>query len=217
MNNTIKTTPELATLVLEDGTLFTGECYGSFGSTPHRFAEVVFNTSMSGYQEIITDPSYREQMVCFTYPSIGNYGVNKFDLESDKPYLEAIIVGDYCDTPSNFQSEETLHEYLKRLEIPCLSGVDTRKLVRDIRENGSMKAGIFAGKIVRNSKEFEEALQSVKAEAAMTGKDLTDVFSGSYANEFVQKSIKENNIDTSNFIKVAAAGSPGPFERKNPE
>ncbi|WP_181348870.1 carbamoyl phosphate synthase small subunit [Thalassobacillus sp. CUG 92003] len=126
-------------LVLEDGTVLTGE---GFGSDRTRFAEVVFNTGMTGYQEVISDPSYCAQFVCFTYPLIGNYGINRDDFETVNPAIAGVIVKEHCEHPSNFRSEETLDEFLKAKDIPGIAGVDTRKLTKLIRRNGTMKAMI---------------------------------------------------------------------------
>ncbi|HLM57555.1 MAG TPA: glutamine-hydrolyzing carbamoyl-phosphate synthase small subunit [Pyrinomonadaceae bacterium] len=126
-----------ALLVLEDGRSFRGRSWGAEGE---RCGEVVFNTSMSGYQEVLTDPSYAGQIVCMTYPLIGNYGVNRADEESSRPWVEGFVVREASRTASNWRSEETLDAYLKRWGIPALDGVDTRALVRHIRERGAMRA-----------------------------------------------------------------------------
>src|SRR5918997_3381357 len=126
-----------ALLVLEDGRAFRGRSWGAEGE---RCGEVVFNTSMSGYQEVLTDPSYAGQIVCMTYPLIGNYGVNRADEESSRPWVEGFVVREASRTASNWRSEETLDAYLKRWGIPAIDGVDTRALVRHIRERGAMRA-----------------------------------------------------------------------------
>ena len=124
-------------LILEDGQ----EYYGfGFGSGCDRVCEIVFNTSMAGYQEIMSDPSYTYQAVVMTYPLIGNYGMAEDDYETDKPSIGAIIVHEYNDIPSNFRSTATLSDVMKRFDIPGISGVDTRKLTRSIRDKGSRKA-----------------------------------------------------------------------------
>ena len=123
-------------LLLEDGKVFTGECFGASGTT--TIGEVVFNTSMTGYQEILTDPSYKGQMVTMTYPHIGNYGINTEDVESVKPRVEAFIVRELCEVPSNFRSSESLDAYLKRHGIQGIQQIDTRELTRHIREKGSL-------------------------------------------------------------------------------
>jgi carbamoyl-phosphate synthase small subunit len=128
-----------ATLVLEDGRAFRGESFGAAGET---FGEMVFNTSMSGYQEILTDPSYAGQIVCMTYPLIGNYGVNEEDTESRRPWVEGFVVREASRVASNWRSTETLDSYLKRHKIVGIEGIDTRALVRHIRDKGTMRAAI---------------------------------------------------------------------------
>src|SRR6202142_759122 len=120
-------TQPLAKLALEDGTVYTGRAFGATGAT---FGEVVFNTSMTGYQEVLTDPSYRGQIVTMTYPHIGNYGVNDEDLESSRPHVEGFIVRELARAPSNFRSSGSLDDYLARHRVVGLEGIDTRALVR---------------------------------------------------------------------------------------
>lgn len=126
-------------LKLEDGSVFEGELISNLNT---GYGEVVFNTGMTGYQEIITDPSYAGQIVVMTYPLIGNYGLNSFDFQSEKPHIRGFIMREYCDEPSNFQSEQELMEYLNKYNIPVLSGVDTRALTRKLREYGTMRGVI---------------------------------------------------------------------------
>jgi len=126
-------------LVLEDGRAFRGE---SFGAEGESFGEMVFNTSMSGYQEILTDPSYAGQIVCMTYPLIGNYGVNEEDVESRRPWVEGFVVREASRVASNWRSTETLDSYLKRHKIVGIERIDTRALVRRIRSKGAMRAVI---------------------------------------------------------------------------
>jgi len=126
-----------ALLVLEDGRAFRGRAWGAEGE---RCGEMVFNTSMSGYQEVLTDPSYAGQIVCMTYPLIGNYGVNAADAESARPWVEGFVVREASRTASNWRSEETLDAYLKRWGVVAVDRVDTRALVRHIRERGAMRA-----------------------------------------------------------------------------
>src|SRR5438270_7106336 len=125
----------IAKLALEDGTVYTGR---SFGATGDRFGEVVFNTSMTGYQEVLTDPSYKGQIVAMTYPLIGNYGVNPEDTESRGPQVEGFIVRELSRIPSNFRSRGTLSDYLAENQILGMEGVDTRALVRRLRVRGTM-------------------------------------------------------------------------------
>ncbi len=128
-------------LVLEDGTIYRGF---AFGSDIFRIGELVFNTSMTGYQEIITDNSYCGQIITMTYPLIGNYGINGDDNESLEPALFGLAVRDYCPEPNNWRSRETLDQYLKQKGIPGIYGIDTRALTLKIREAGTMKAAMAA-------------------------------------------------------------------------
>lgn len=129
---------EEALLVLADGTLFEGEAIGAKVDGGVTTGEAVFNTVLSGYQEVITDPSYAGQVIAFTYPHIGNYGVNATDDEAARPYCEGIIVRDLTSRPSNWRSEGSLEEFLVRHGIAGISGIDTRRLTRHLRESGSM-------------------------------------------------------------------------------
>ena len=128
-----------AQLILEDGTVFIGEGFGSHMDT---MGEVVFNTGMTGYQEILSDPSYCGQIVMLTYPLIGNYGINRDDFESIHPAVKGFIVKEVTDFPSNWRSEFTLDEYFKMKKIPGIAGIDTRKLTRIIRQYGTLKGAI---------------------------------------------------------------------------
>ncbi|MFH1066709.1 MAG: glutamine-hydrolyzing carbamoyl-phosphate synthase small subunit [bacterium] len=131
-------------LALEDGSVFHGESFGADGTV---VGEVCFNTSMTGYQEILTDPSYKGQMVALTYPEIGNYGVNEEDVESWQPHVSALIVRELAPVASNWRSRETLDAYLKRHKIPALSRVDTRALTKKLRVVGAMKGALTTEKI----------------------------------------------------------------------
>ncbi len=128
-----------ALLALEDGTVFKGRSFAGHGEA---IGEVVFNTSMSGYQEILTDPSYCGQMVTMTYPLIGNYGINEEDVESDRIQVKAFLVKEYQEYPSNWRSQKSLADYLKANKIPGIEGIDTRALTRHIRLAGAMKAAL---------------------------------------------------------------------------
>ncbi len=141
-------------IILEDGQ----EYYGySFGSTENTVCEIVFNTSMVGYQEILSDPSYTYQAVVMTYPLIGNYGMAEEDYETDTPTIGALIVREYNDEPSNFRSKKTLGQVMKTYNIPGVYGIDTRKLTRSIRDYGSRKVLITDA-----STSLEEGLQLLK-------------------------------------------------------
>jgi carbamoyl-phosphate synthase small subunit len=126
-------------LVLEDGSVFVGQSMGAEGEW---VGEVVFNTAMTGYQEIITDPSYWGQMIVFTYPHIGNVGVNLEDVESRQPYARAVIARKICERPSNWRAQQSLPEYLAEAGVPALSGVDARRLTLTLREEGVMRGAL---------------------------------------------------------------------------
>jgi len=153
-----------AKLALEDGTVFTGTAFGATGEVD---GEVCFNTSMTGYQEILTDPSYRGQIVTMTYTEMGNYGINRDDVESGKPHLAGFVVKEFTDRPSNFRSEESLDAYLKRHGIVGLAGIDTRALVRRLRSGGAMKG-------IVSSLDLDDAslVRKAKASPGLVGRDL---------------------------------------------
>ncbi len=145
-----------AILALADGTVFEGYSLGAEGET---VGEVVFNTSMCGYQEVLTDPSYKGQIVAMTYTQIGNYGIDEDDIESNKLWLEGFIVKEYCDYPSNWRSKETLDSYLKRNKVVGIKGIDTRALTRHLRDNGAMNGIISTidlnpADLVKKAREF---------------------------------------------------------------
>ena len=133
-----------ALLALEDGRSFEGE---SFGATGTRVGEICFNTAMTGYQEVLTDPSYRGQIVAMTYPLIGNYGTNSLDQESRLPHVRGFVIEELSEVPSNWRSEMSLDEYLRRWDIPGVQGVDTRALTRHLRTRGAMKACLTTDEI----------------------------------------------------------------------
>ncbi len=126
-----------ALLALEDGRVFHGESFGAKGTTA---GEICFNTSMTGYQEILTDPSYRGQIVAMTYPEIGNYGVNELDIESTAPHIRGFVIEELSPVTSSWRSTGTLHDYLEKREIPGIQGIDTRALTRHLRTRGAMRA-----------------------------------------------------------------------------
>ena len=189
-------------LILEDRKYFEGALIGDLPEDG-KIGEVVFNTSMSGYQEIISDPSYKGQMVCFTYPSIGNYGFSPEDEESEKPFLEAIILRDYCERPSNYRAEGTLEDYLKKNKIPAISQIDTRALVRHIREAGSMMGGLFLHPGENLETFVEEKTKLVQGNGTMEGKNLANGFSYEHANAHVKTLLKKYKLDSSKLPKVA--------------
>jgi carbamoyl-phosphate synthase small subunit len=165
-----------AVLVLEDGRTFRGYSFGAEGET---FGEMVFNTSMSGYQEILTDPSYAGQLVCMTYPLIGNYGTNSEDSESRKPWAEGFVVREACKISSNWRAEETLDSYMKRHKIVGIEHIDTRALVRHIRDKGAMRAVISSLDLNETS-----LLEKVSSSAEMKDRELASVVTVDEAYEY---------------------------------
>jgi carbamoyl-phosphate synthase small subunit len=153
-----------ATLALADGRIFRGRAFGAIGET---VGEVVFNTAMTGYQEVLTDPSYKGQMVCMTYPEIGNVGVNADDEESESVYVEGFIVREYVAQPSNWRSQMALGDYLERAGVVGIEGIDTRALVRHIRTSGAQEAVISS---VHNKPNFLVA--KAQASPGLLGRDL---------------------------------------------
>ena len=133
-----------AILALEDGKYFEGESFGAAGT---RVGEICFNTAMTGYQEVLTDPSYRGQIVTMTYPLIGNYGTNSLDQESREPHVRGFVIEELSEAPSNWRSEMSLDEYLKKYDIPGVQGIDTRALTRHLRTRGAMKACLTTDKM----------------------------------------------------------------------
>jgi len=134
-----------ALLALEDGKYFAGE---SFGATGTRVGEICFNTAMTGYQEVLTDPSYRGQIVAMTYPLIGNYGTNSLDQESRQPHVRGFVIEELSEAPSNWRSEMSLDEYLTKYDIPGVQRIDTRALTRHLRTRGAMKACLTTEQIL---------------------------------------------------------------------
>lgn len=173
-----KVARERAKLVLADGTAFEGWSFGASGVTD---GEVVFNTSMTGYQEILTDPSYRKQMMTFTYPHIGNVGVNKEDVESDRIQVSGLIVRQVSDHYSNFRAQESLESYLKSNGVVAISGIDTRALVLHLRDHGAQMGVIATGE-----RKTADLLEQAKNLDSMEGTDLVPVVSTSKTYEWRQ-------------------------------
>ena len=169
-----------AILALEDGRVFHGRGYGAPGE---RCGEVVFNTSLSGYQEILTDPSYAGQIVCLTYPHIGNYGTNPLDSESARPFAEGLVVRELAQLSSNWRSVETTSEFLADFGLPVISDIDTRALVRHLRTHGSMRA-------VLSTKDLDEKslIEKAKASPSMVGLDLASRVTTSASYEWTEPS-----------------------------
>src|SRR6185436_7088146 len=187
-----------AKLALEDGAVFTGISFGAEGEVD---GEVCFNTSMTGYQEILTDPSYRGQIVTMTYTEMGNYGVNAEDVESGKPHLAGFIVKEFTDRPSNFRSQESLDSFLKRHDIVGLAGIDTRALVRRLRTGGAMKG-------IVSSADLDDAslVRKAKASPGLVGRDLVREVLPSQPSQWKQP--------LSEWAKLPAEDNPA-FEQKD--
>ncbi|MBK1884403.1 glutamine-hydrolyzing carbamoyl-phosphate synthase small subunit [Luteolibacter pohnpeiensis] len=152
-----------AILALEDGRCFEGISFGATGTTT---GEICFNTSMSGYQEVITDPSYRGQIVAMTYPQIGNYGINPEDAESNGPHIRAFVIGELCEVPSNWRSNQTLSAYLAEHGILGIEDIDTRALTKHLRTLGALRA------CVTTELDAEAAVAAAQAAPPMAGSDF---------------------------------------------
>ncbi len=189
-----------AKLILENGLTFEGVGFGASGET---IGEVVFNTSLTGYQEILTDPSYCGQIVTMTYPLIGNYGVNLEDFESEKPFVRGFIVKEYCEAYSNWRANESLSDYLQKYNIVGIQGIDTRMLTRVIRDEGAMR-GLISTVDFDNDSLMKKVLKSPK----MAGSDLVKEVSTKNIYYWSEKSnsplsLKSNsNIDEGDAFHV---------------
>ncbi|MGH9594483.1 MAG: glutamine-hydrolyzing carbamoyl-phosphate synthase small subunit, partial [Bryobacteraceae bacterium] len=170
-----------AVLALEDGTVFEGQ---SFGAPVERAGEVVFNTAITGYQEIFTDPSYSGQIVVLTNPQIGNYGANGNDSESAHPYIEGLVVRDFSPVSSNWRADETAREFLAGNRVPVVSGIDTRALVLHLRSRGVMR-GVLSAAGASAAELVERAQQS----PSMAGLDLATRVSTPHTYEWNQPAI----------------------------
>lgn len=189
---------EPALLVLEDGTVFRGKSFGAKGTT---IGEVVFNTGMTGYQEVLTDPSYRGQMVTFTYPELGNTGVNPDDEESDQPQVSGVIARNVCYSPSNYRSRSSLPDYLNHHNVIGIYGIDTRALTRILRSSGAMN-GAISTEILGE----KELLEKVQTAPKMLGLNLV--------NEVTTKEVYEwsdPTAETWEFRPVLAQNDPKPL------
>ena len=174
-----------AILALADGTVFIGNSIGATGTTT---GEVVFNTAMTGYQEILTDPSYCQQIVTLTYPHIGNYGINEEDIESDKVHAAGLIIKNLPLLASNFRSTLTLAEYLQREKTVAIANIDTRKLTRLLRDKGAQNGaivGLAAGEVV-TQEAIDRAVAAAKAAPSMKGLDLAKVVTAQESYEWSQ-------------------------------
>src|SRR5580704_9955088 len=153
-----------AILALEDGRIFRGEGYGAKGEC---YGEVVFNTSLTGYQEIFTDPSYAGQIVVLTNPQIGNYGANDADNESVRPFIEGLVVREFSPLSSNWRADETANQFLTNSGVPVVTGIDTRALVRHLRSRGVMRGVLSA-----RSTDARQLVEKARSAPSMTGLDL---------------------------------------------
>src|ERR1700723_1833225 len=176
-----------AILALEDGRIFRGEGYGHPGESQ---GEVVFNTSLTGYQEIATDPSYAGQIVVLTNPQIGNYGTNQADNESSRPYIEGLIVREFSPISSNWRSEQVTDEYMERYAVPVLAEIDTRALVRHLRTNGVMR-----GVISTDVSNPDALVAKAGAIRKMDGTDLARVVSTKSSYTFDEDDIRNQSGD----------------------
>jgi carbamoyl-phosphate synthase small subunit len=174
-----------AILALADGTVYTGQSIGAAGST---LGEVVFNTSMTGYQEILTDPSYCQQIVTLTYPHIGNYGTNAEDVESDRVHAAGLVIKDLPLVASNFRSTADLSRYLRDHGTVAIANIDTRALTRHLREHGAQNGCILALEAgqVADEKRMAQAIQLARSAASMAGLDLAKVVSAKEAYTWSQ-------------------------------
>lgn len=186
-----------AILALEDGTIFEGTSFTGEGKAS---GEVIFNTGMTGYQEILTDPSYTGQMVCMTYPLIGNYGVNPEDVESERIQAEALIVKECCKQPSNWRSVMSLPDYLTEAGVMGIEGIDTRALTRHLRINGAMRGVIACGDAA-----VQELVEKAKAIPSMEGLNLADRVSSDKPYAWV-----DNKPQYFNSLDEASWGGTGP-------
>lgn len=177
-----KTTP--AILALADGSLFFGNSIGAAGET---VGEVVFNTAMTGYQEILTDPSYAEQIVTLTYPHIGNTGINPEDFESDRAYAAGLIIRELSPIVSNWRATESLPDFLKKQNVVAISNIDTRKLTSILREKGAQNGCIMAGKNIDPA----EAIKKAQLFPGLNNKNLADVVSTKKIYSFQNPSASE--------------------------
>ncbi|KXS48264.1 carbamoyl-phosphate synthase small subunit [Halanaerobium congolense] len=158
-----------AKLVLEEGSIFNGEI---FGTDKESSGEIVFNTSMTGYQEILTDPSYKGEIVCMTYPLIGNYGINEDDFESIKSHVNGFIVKEFAEEPENWRLKKKLEEYLKENEITAIRGIDTRALIKILRQQGTMRGIITTENLSR-----QKLIEKAKKAPGLSGRDLVSLVS----------------------------------------
>lgn len=182
-----------ATLLLEDGTIYEGQSFGAEGT---NFGELVFNTSMTGYQEIITDPSYAGQIIVMTYPEIGNYGINDDDFESERPAAKGFIIKSYSEKDSHYKSVQTLSQYLKKNKIVGISGIDTRSLTRKIREKGCMNCVVTTKEITETmKKDLSEYKMDKDIVLSVTRKSIKRIPNNGIKMAFIDYGAKDNIIE----------------------
>jgi carbamoyl-phosphate synthase small subunit len=192
--------PRPAILALEDGRCFEGTAFASKATVT---GEICFNTSMTGYQEVITDPSYRGQIVAMTYPQIGNYGVNPEDTESNAPHIRAFVIGELCGVPSNWRATQSLEDYLLSHGIPGIEGIDTRALTKHLRSLGAMRA------CVTSELDAAAAIAAAQAAPSMAGMDY--VKEVSTAAPFVWNGESRDWV-----LPNTSTGRPGPYQELAP-
>jgi carbamoyl-phosphate synthase small subunit len=192
--------PTTAILALEDGRYFQGTSFGSTGTTT---GEICFNTSMTGYQEVITDPSYRGQIVSMTYPQIGNYGINPEDAESSQPHIRAFVIGELCRTPSNWRSTQPLDAYLASHGVLGIEGIDTRALTKHLRSLGAMRA------CVTTDLNAEQAIEAARNAPSMKGMDYVKEVSTPKAYLWSDESRRW-------ILPNVSTHQPGPYEELPP-
>jgi len=181
-------------ILLENGMVFEGECFGKISDT---VGEVVFNTGMTGYQEILTDPSYYGQIVTMTYPLIGNYGINLDDSQSDGPKVKGFIVREKCIEPSNFRCEIDLDSYLKQNNIMGIESIDTRQLTKVIRDAGTMKGILTANEMSKETmKMYFDNFSNINAVEKVTAKEIRTIGSGDIHIGVMDFGIKENILQS---------------------
>jgi carbamoyl-phosphate synthase small subunit len=192
--------PTTAILALEDGRYFQGTSFGSTGTTT---GEICFNTSMTGYQEVITDPSYRGQIVSMTYPQIGNYGINPEDAESSQPHIRAFVIGELCRIPSNWRSTQPLDAYLASHGVLGIEGIDTRALTKHLRSLGAMRA------CVTTELNADQAVEAARNAPSMKGMDYVKEVS-------TPKSYLWSDESRRWILPNVSTQQPGPYEALPP-
>jgi carbamoyl-phosphate synthase small subunit len=205
---------EEAVLILADGAEFEGEAIGALPENGISTGEAVFTTVLSGYQEVITDPSYAGQVVAFTYPQIGNYGANSGDNEAIPPHCRGVIVRDLCDRPSNWRSEETLEHFLIRNQVPGITGIDTRRLTRHLRNLGSMPCAFGTASLadLRSGVEAAPTTEGVDLVSGVTTSEAYTRGRGPYrvvAYDFGIKEAMLRQLGEIATVTVVPASTPG--------